>query len=99
MLFNISLRLPLKQDPDILRICVETSRPSQTDKSKGKIPVGLYLRDIGEVREGATAFDFLKSSDAPEYDAQCLALIGSERAICLQLPSKVHVIEIIKTMC
>lgn len=75
-------------DPDILRICVEVSRPSQTDKSKGKIPVGLYLRDIGEVREGANAYDFLKSSPPPEFDAQCLALIGSERAICLQLPSK-----------
>lgn len=68
---------------------MEVSRPSQSDKSKGKIPAGLYLRDIGEVREGANAFDFLKSSDPPEYDAQCLALIGSERAICLQLPSKV----------
>ena len=81
------------QDPDILRICVESTRPSQTEKSKGKIPVGLYLRDIGEVREGANAFDFLKSSDSPEYDAQCLALIGSERAICLQLPSKVRQLE------
>lgn len=75
-------------DPDILRICVDVSRPSQLDRSKGKVPPGLYLRDIGEVREGANAYDFIHNSEPPDLDDQCLSLIGTERTICLQLPSK-----------
>lgn len=75
-------------DPDILRICVDVSRPSQHDRAKGKIPPGLYLRDIGEVREGASAYDFVNNAEPPEEDDQCLSLIGTERTICLQLPSK-----------
>ncbi len=68
---------------------MDVSRPSQLDRSKGKVPPGLYLRDIGEVREGANAYDFIHNSEPPELDDQCLALIGTERTICLQLPSKV----------
>lgn len=77
------------QDPDILRICVDVSRPSQLDRSKGKVPPGLYLRDIGEVREGAKAYDFIHNAEQPEYDDRCLSLIGTERTICLELPSNV----------
>jgi hypothetical protein len=69
---------------------VDVSRPSQLDRSKGKVPPGLYLRDIGEVREGANAYDFIHNSEPPELDDQCLSLIGTERTICLQLPSKVQ---------
>lgn len=69
---------------------MDVSRPSQTDRSKGKVPPGLYLRDIGEVREGANAYDFIHNAEPPELDDQCLSLIGTERTICLQLPSKVH---------
>lgn len=68
---------------------MDVSRPSQTDRSKGKVPPGLYLRDIGEVREGANAYDFIHNAEPPELDDQCLSLIGTERTICLQLPSKV----------
>jgi hypothetical protein len=74
-----------------LRICVDVSRPSQLDRSKGKVPPGLYLRDIGEVREGANAYDFIHNTEPPELDDQCLSLIGTERTICLQLPSKVSI--------
>jgi hypothetical protein len=77
-------------DPDILRICVDTARPSQQDRAKGKIPPGLYLRDIGQVREGANAYDFTHNPEPPTADEQCLSMIGSERTICLQLPSKVR---------
>jgi hypothetical protein len=79
------------QDPDILRICVDVARPNQHDRARGKVPPGLYLRDIGEVREGAKAFDFMRNSEPPEEEDfdNCLALIGTERTICLQLPSKV----------
>ena len=52
------------------------------------MPPGLYLRDIGEVREGAEAYDFIHNPEPPELDDQCLSLIGTERTICLQLPSK-----------
>lgn len=74
-----------------MRICVDVARPNQHDRSRGKVPPGLYLRDIGEVREGARAFDFMQNSDPPEEEDynNCLALIGTERTICLQLPSKV----------
>ena len=37
-------------DADILRICVEFTRPSLSDRAKGKVPYGLYIRDIAEVR-------------------------------------------------
>jgi hypothetical protein len=74
-----------------LRICVDTQRPSQQDRAKGKIPPGLYLRDIGQVREGFNAFDFSHNPDPPDTDEQCLAMIGTERTVCLQLPSKVTI--------
>ena len=74
-----------------MRICVDVTRPNQHDRSRGKVPPGLYLRDIGEVREGARAYDFMQNSDPPEEEDfnNCLSLIGTERTICLQLPSKV----------
>lgn len=75
-------------DSDILRICVDTARPTQKEMLKGKVPPGIYLRDIGEVREGANAYAFLTSAEPPENSDFCLSLIGTERTISLQLPSK-----------
>lgn len=78
-------------DPDILRICVDISRPNQRQRAKGKVSPGLYLRDIGEVRAGSRAFDFQQSSYYSPKEAeseQCMSLIGTERTLCLLLKSK-----------
>lgn len=75
-------------DPDILRICVDVNRPSQSDRQKGKVPPGIYLRDIGEVRAGWNAYDFQHNNEPPESEELCLSLIGTERTVCLELPTK-----------
>ena len=66
------------------------TRPTLVEKAKGKVPYGLYIRDIAEVREGAEAFDFRCNPHAPmpEEEDFCMSLIGSECSICLQCPSK-----------
>jgi hypothetical protein len=83
----------MSKEPDILRICVDTERLNQRARQGGKVPPGLYLRDIGEVREGARAYDFtnVPHPTAPGDDDQCLSLIGSERTICLKMKTKVHI--------
>jgi hypothetical protein len=60
------------------------------DRAQGKIPPGLYLRDISEVREGSDSFQFAKNSIQPKEPDNCLSLVGSERTISLELPSKVY---------
>ena len=75
-------------DADILRICADSIRPTLVDRALGKIPPGLYLRDISEVREGYSSLDFKKSATPPQDKDRCLALVGSERTICLEMPSK-----------
>lgn len=59
------------------------------ERSLGKIPAGIYLRDISEIREGADSFDFAENKSPPKNETECLSLVGSERTISLQLPSKV----------
>ncbi len=59
------------------------------ERAQGKIPPGLYLRDISEVREGSDSFHFTNSLVPPKDPDNCLSLIGSERTVCLELPSKV----------
>jgi hypothetical protein len=78
-------------DAKIHRICVYYNKPEETDVAhgKGKVSPGIYLRDLSEVRRGFGAFDFMENEVPPETEGCCLALIGSERSICLQLPSKV----------
>jgi len=75
-------------DSDIYRICVDAVRPNMADRAQGKIPPGLYLRDISEVREGSDSFQFMKNSIQPKEPDNCLSLVGSERTISLELPSK-----------
>jgi hypothetical protein len=75
-------------DADILRICADSIRPTLVDRALGKIPPGLYLRDISEVREGYSSLDFKQSATPPQDTDRCLALVGSERTICLEMPSK-----------
>jgi len=75
-------------DSDIYRICVDTVRPSMAERAQGKIPPGLYLRDISEIREGANSFQFSENATPPENAQCCLSLVGSERTISLELPSK-----------
>ena len=78
-------------DPDIHRICVYYAKPDEKDAKdieKGKVNPGIYFRDLSEVRLGHGCYDFMEDADPPENEDQCLALIGSERSICLELPSK-----------
>ena len=73
-----------------MRICVDFARPSTVDRAKGKVSPGIYLRDVAEVREGAEAYDFRRSSKPPQDEDCCLSLVGTESVMCLELPSKVH---------
>jgi len=75
-------------DPDILRLCVDVQRPTIRERARGRIPFGIYMRDIAEVRKGYNSYGFSKSSDPPAEKETCLSLIGSERTVCIQLPSK-----------
>lgn len=78
------------QDSDIYRICVDSIRPSMAERAQGKIPPGIYLRDIAEIREGAESFQFTENKVPPRDINNCLSLVGSERTISLELPSKVQ---------
>jgi hypothetical protein len=77
------------QDSDIYRICADKMRPTISERAKGTIPPGLYVRDVSEVRQGVKALPFLRSSSAPSNADVCLSLIGSERTISLEFPSQV----------
>jgi hypothetical protein len=80
-------------DAEIHRICVYYAKPEEKnakDIEKGKVCPGIYFRDLSEVRLGYGCYDFMEDADPPENEDQCLALIGSERSICLELPSKVN---------
>ncbi len=77
------------QDSDIYRICVDAVRPSMAERAQGKIPPGLYLRDISEVREGSESYHFSHNKTPPKESDNCLSLVGSELTISLELPSKV----------
>ncbi|CAE7489396.1 unnamed protein product [Symbiodinium microadriaticum] len=74
-------------DPDNLRICIADSRPRQ--RLSDRIPPGVYLRDVSEVRAGFNAFDFNAHPDPPEEGSEdmCLSLIATERVISVQLPT------------
>ena len=79
-------------DSEIHRICVYYAKPEKADVKdieKGKVNPGVYLRDLSEVRLGRGCYDFMENEDPPDNEDLCLALIGSERTICLELPSKV----------
>eukprot|EP00601_Ochromonadales_sp_CCMP2298_P001133 CAMPEP_0173194082 /NCGR_PEP_ID=MMETSP1141-20130122/14311_1 /TAXON_ID=483371 /ORGANISM="non described non described, Strain CCMP2298" /LENGTH=237 /DNA_ID=CAMNT_0014118479 /DNA_START=515 /DNA_END=1228 /DNA_ORIENTATION=+ len=58
------------------------------ERAQGKIPPGLYLRDISEVREGLHSHHFSERSNPPTNSSTCLSIVGSERTISLELPSK-----------
>jgi hypothetical protein len=76
-------------DTKIHRICIYHTKPEEKEVEKGKVNPGIYFRDLSEVRLGFGCFDFMEDADPPENEDQCLALIGTERSICLELPSKV----------
>jgi hypothetical protein len=76
-------------DSDILRFCVDDSRPTLIDRAKGKMPPGIYMRDIAEVRAGDESFDFRENMFRPADPECCLSLIGTERTLSLELPGKV----------
>ena len=80
------------QDSDIYRICVDSVRPSMAERAQGKIPPGVYLRDIAEIREGAESFHFTENKSPPRNSNNCLSLVGSEKTISLELPSKVSIL-------
>ena len=74
-------------DSDTYRICVDSSRPAVVDRAKGKIPPGVYLRDICEVRAGSDAFHYTQNAKKPAEPEHCLSLVGTERTISLEFPS------------
>lgn len=76
-------------DPEILRVCVDKARPNLRDKAKGRIPPGVYLRDIALVQRGVAAHAFkTRAIQPPDEDPNtCFTLIGTEMAISMQLPS------------
>lgn len=77
-------------DSDILRLCVDFRRPTLADRAKGKVPPGIYMRDIAVILKGeeaAACYDFAYNQSPPSKPEQCLALVATERAICLELPS------------
>ena len=76
------------QDVDMLRICIAKKRPPISEKNKGKIPHGLYIRDIAEVRPGTLSNDFNKNSYQPHSEDSCFSVIGSETTLSLELPNK-----------
>jgi hypothetical protein len=69
------------------------------ERSEGKIPPGLYLRDIAEIREGAESFQFTENKIPPRNVHNCLSLVGSERTISLELPSKVLSVSLFFNTC
>ena len=94
--YDGKVSIPLKKkrivwmDSDILRVCVDDKRPTLIDRAKGKMSPGLYMRDIAEVRGGDFTYDFRKNGSPPSDPDLCLALIGSERTISLELPGKME---------
>lgn len=78
----------LHQDVDMLRLCVAKKRPPISEKNKGKIPHGLYVRDIAEVRPGTLSNDFVKNFHRPADEDACFSIIGSESTLSLELPNK-----------
>jgi hypothetical protein len=82
------LFLKNKKDSDIFRICVGAVRPSLSERQKGNVAVGVYLRDISEIRPGNYSHHFLNASDTPS-PSNCMSLVATERTISLELPSEV----------
>lgn len=71
------------------RICINSSRPTVAERLAGKIPPGVYLRDICEVRPGPDAVNFSRNSRQPNDLDHCLSLIGTEKTYSIEFPSKV----------
>lgn len=82
------LKLTVWMDSDILRLCADKVRPTLVDRAIGKVAPGLYMRDISEVREGDNSQDFKLSPTPPLDRNKCMSLVGSERSLCLEMPSK-----------
>lgn len=49
------------------------------------------MRDLSEIRAGVNSYDFQHTKYPPDNPHYCLCLIGSERTISLEMPSKVIV--------
>jgi len=75
-------------DSDMYRIFINLSRPTVAERLSGKIPPGLYLRDICEVRPGPDAVNFSRNSRQPNDPDHCLSLIGTEKTFSIEFPSK-----------
>jgi hypothetical protein len=70
------------------RICIDTTRPTVAERLAGKIPPGLYLRDICEVRPGPDSVNFKGNHKPPSSGDNCLSMIGSEKSYSIEFPSK-----------
>lgn len=75
-------------DSDMYRICIATTRPTVAERLAGKIPPGLYLRDICEVRPGPDSVNFRRNHKHPTDPDHCLSMIGTEKTFSIEFPSK-----------
>lgn len=70
------------------RICLAATRPTVAERLAGKIPPGLYLRDICEIRPGPDSVNFNRNHKKPTDADHCLSLIGTEKTYSIEFPSK-----------
>lgn len=71
------------------RICVEDKKTDRSAISKGKVPNGICLRDISELRLGFDAFNFKNIDTSKKEQDCCFSIIGTERSLSMSTPTKV----------
>lgn len=76
-------------DSNMFRICLDTARSTVSERIRGKIPPGIYLRDMCEVRPGFDTVNVKFNRVKPESPDQVLTMIGTENSYTVELPSKV----------
>jgi hypothetical protein len=76
-------------EPALSRICIEDRKADRQSILKGKVPGGICLRDISELRLGFNSFNFKHTDPAKKEVDCCFAIIGTERSLCMITPTKV----------
>ena len=90
--------VPFIQEPKLLRVCIDDRKADNQAILKGKVPGGVCLRDISELRLGYEAFNFKNvASSRKDFDC-CFSIIGTERTLCMIAPTKV-IPEVMPMLC
>ena len=74
----------------MLRLCIDDKKSDRSSIQKGKMPSGICLRDISELRLGCDAFNFKNVDPAKKEEDCCFSIIGSERTLSMITPTKVR---------